>query len=155
MPLMQTIDEDYKKAFRGGDKPVVEVLRVLKSALMNVEIEKRGKAGEREAKLTDDEALAVIKRQVKQLEEAGELFVKGGRQDLKDKNDAELVILKKYVPAQVDERTVRAAVKKVLSGMAGAKPSDFGKIMGAAMKELGGKADGTVVSKAVKEMLGG
>ena len=155
MPLIQTIDDDYKVAFRSGDKSLVEVLRVLKSALMNDEIAKRGKSGEREAKLTDDEALAVIRRQVKQLEEAGELFVKGGRQDLKDKNDAELVILKKYVPAQASEEQERAAVKKVLAGMAGAKSSDFGKIMGAAMKELGGKADGTVVSKAVKEMLGG
>ncbi len=155
MTLMQIIEEDYKKAFRGGDKPVTEVLRVVKAALMNDEIAKRGKTGEREAKLTDDEVMAALKRQVKQLEEAGELFAKGGRQDLKEKNDAELVILKKYLPAQVDEGKVREAVKKVFAGMAGAKPSDFGKIMGAAMKELGGKADGTVVSNVVKELLGG
>ncbi len=152
---MQTIEEDYKKAFRGGDKPVTEVLRVLKSALMNDEIAKRGKSGEREAKLTDEEALAVIKRQVKQLEEASELFTKGGRADMAAQNEKEIGILKKYLPAQASEEQVRQAVKKVLSGMGSPKASDFGKIMGAAMKALGGKADGTVVSKAVKEILAG
>lgn len=154
MSLLETITEDYKTAFRSSDKATVEVLRVLKSAFMNEEIAKRGKSGEREAKLTDDEARAVLKRQVKQLEEAGELFAKGGRQDLKDKNDAELVILKKYLPAQASEEQVRSAVKKVLATMAGAKASDFGKIMGAVMKELKGGADGTVVSRVVKEILG-
>lgn len=154
MTLLETIAEDYKKAFKGGDKPVVEVLRMLKGALMNEEITKRGKTGQREAMLTDDEALAVIKRQVKQLEEARDLFTQGGRADMAAQNEKEIVILKKYLPAQASEEQVRVAVKKVLAGMAGAKPSDFGEIMGAAMKELGGKADGTVVSKVVKEILG-
>ncbi len=153
MSLLQTVEEDYKKAFRGSDKPVIEVLRIVKTALQNEEIAKRGKTGEREAKLTDDEVLAILKRQVKQTEEAGEFFLKGGRADLKTKNDAELVILKKYLPAQASEDQVRKAVEKVLSGMVGAKSSDFGKIMGAVMKELKG-ADGTVVSKVVKELLG-
>lgn len=154
MTLLETIAEDYKVAFKGGNKPVTEVLRVLKSALMNEEIAKRGKSGEREAKLTDEEALAVIKRQVKQLEEARDMFTQGGRADMAAQNDKEIVILKKYLPAQASEDQVRAVVKKVFAAMAGAKPSDFGKIMGAAMKELGGKADGTVVSKVVKDILG-
>lgn len=152
---METIAEDYKKAFRGGDKAVTEVLRVLKSGLMNEEIAKRGKSGEREVALTDAEVLSVVKRQVKQLEEAGELFAQGGRADLKEKNDAELVILKKYMPARMDERKVREVVKAVVTRMGTSGPADFGKVMGAAMKEFGGKAEGTVVSRVVKELLGG
>jgi hypothetical protein len=153
MSLLPTIDADYQKAFRGGDKAVTGVLRVLKTALYNAEIEKRTTKKDREAKLTDEEAQAVVRRQIKQLEEAGELFKKGGREDLVAKNEAELAILKKYVPAQASEEEVRAAVKKVLEGIGKVGPSDFGKIMGAAMKELQGGADGTVVSKVVKEML--
>lgn len=153
MSLLQTVEEDYKKAFRGSDKPVIEVLRIVKTALQNEEIAKRGKSGDREAKLTDEEVLAILKRQVKQTEEAGELFLKGGRADLKTKNDAELVILKKYLPAQASEDQVREAVKAVVARMGNIAPSEFGKIMGAVMKEVKG-ADGTVVSRVVKELLG-
>ena len=155
MELLQIIESDYQKAFRGAEVAVRDVLRVLKSALQNEEIAKRGKIGDREAKLTDEEALATIKRQVKQLEEARDLFKQGGRADLVAQNEAELVILKKYLPMQASAEEVRAAVKKVLAGMPGAGVSDFGKIMGATIKALGGKADGTLASKMVKELLGG
>ncbi|MBI2551997.1 GatB/YqeY domain-containing protein [Candidatus Uhrbacteria bacterium] len=153
MPLAQRIEDEYKAAFRGGQRTATEVLRLLKTAFQNAEIEKRGKSGDREAKLTEEEALAIVKRQVKQLEEAGELFVQGGRADLKEQNDAELNVLKKYLPAMMDEEKVRAAVKRVISGMGSVGPADFGRVMGAAMKELKGGADGTVVSRIVKEML--
>jgi len=151
---MQTIDEDYKKAFRGGDKITIEVLRGVKTAVQNAEIEKRAKTSNREAKLTDDEALAIVKRQVKQTEEAGELFKQGGREDLVAQNQAELVVLKKYLPAQMEEGKVREIAKGVIAKMGKVAPSDFGKVMGAVMKETKGQADGTVVSKIVKELLG-
>lgn len=154
MSLLQTIEEDYKKAFRGGDKIVTEVLRVLKTALQNEEIAKRGKAGDREAKLTDEEVFAVIKRQVKQLEEARDLFAQGGRQDLVTQYEAELTVLKKYLPAQASEEAVRAAVTKIVASLGAVGPGDFGKVMGAVMKELKGQADGTLVSNVVKEILG-
>ncbi len=153
MSLVSQLEEEYKVAFRGGQKTVTEVLRMLKSALMNEEIAKRAKTSDREAKLTDEEALAIVKRQVKQLEEAGALFVQGGRVDLKEKNDAEILVLKKYLPVQVDEGKVREVVKTVIAKMGSVGPSDFGKVIGATMKELKGGADGTLVSKVVKEIL--
>ena len=153
MSLLQTIDDDYKAAFRSGDKETISVLRLLKTALTNEEIAKRSKTGEREVKLTDEEALAVVKRQVKQLEEARDLFAQGGRPDLVAKNEAEITILKKYVPASASEEQVREAVARVISSLGAVSPSDFGKVMAAAMQELKGKADGTVVSKVVKEEL--
>ncbi|KKW17396.1 MAG: hypothetical protein UY58_C0004G0020 [Candidatus Magasanikbacteria bacterium GW2011_GWA2_50_22] len=154
MNFIQTIEEDYKRAFRQQDKLFVAVLRLVKTALTNAEIEKRAKVGSREATLTDEEALATVKRHIKQLEEAGELFRQGGREDLLKQNEAELLVLKKYVPASLPEETVREAVKKVLAGLPKAGPGDFGKIMGLAMKELAGKADGALVGKIVKEILG-
>ena len=154
MSLIQTIEQDYKNAFKGGDKLTIGVLRLLKAALHNAEIEKRGKSGEDRGGLSDEEAVAVIKRQVKQLEEAKEMFAKGGRADLAEQNEKEIVILKKYLPQQLSEDTVREAVKRVIGSMAQAGPSDFGKVMGAAMKELKGQADGGVVGKIVRELLG-
>lgn len=151
--LIQTIEDDYKRAYRGGDKTTTEVLRVLKTTLYNAEIEKRSKTSDREAKLTDEEAVGVVRRYAKQLEEAGELFAKGGRQDLVAQNDAELAVVSRYLPAAVSEAQVREAVKVVLGRMGQVEPQDFGKVMGAAMKELKGAADGALTSKIVKELL--
>ena len=149
---MQTIEEDYKKAFRAGDKPTLEVLRIVKTALQNEEIAKRGKSGEREAKLTDDEVLAIFKRQVKQTEEAGELFLKGGRADLVTKNKEELAILSRYMPVAMSEDEVRRIAAGVVARFGKPAPTEFGKVMGAVMKEAKG-ADGTLVSRVVKELL--
>lgn len=154
MSFAERIENEYKAAFRGGQKTATEVLRLLKTAFQNAEIDKRGKSGDREAKLTEEEALAIVKRQVKQLEEAGELFIQGGRADLKEKNDAEIAVLKKYLPAMMDEEKVRAVVKEVVGRMGTVSPGDFGKVMGAVMKELKGAADGMVVGKMVKELIG-
>ena len=153
MNLFETIESDYKNAFRASDKPVIEVLRIVKTALQNEEIAKRGKSGDREAKLTDEEVLAILKRQVKQTEEAGELFEKGGRADLVSKNKEELTILARYMPAQMSEDEVRRIASMVIARMGQPSPSEFGKVMGAVMKEVKG-ADGTVVSRVVKELLG-
>lgn len=152
MSLLQTIESDYKDAFKGGDKITTGVLRILKTELYNVEIAKRG--GDEEQGLNDEEALTVVKRQVKQLEEAKEMFAQGGRDDLVAQNEKELAILKKYLPQMMSEDAVREQVKKVIAGMGEVGPGDFGKVMGLAMKELKGKADGGVVGKVVKQEIG-
>lgn len=152
MTLIETIEQDYQSAFRVGNKNTISVLRMLKTALVNAEIAKRGKTGDRGVKLSEDEALNIVKRQVKQTEEARDLFIKGGRQDLVDQNTKELDILKKYLPETISEDAVRAVVIKIVDEARGA---DFGKIMSAAMKDLKGKADGAIVSRVVKEMMGG
>ncbi|MBI4135327.1 GatB/YqeY domain-containing protein [Candidatus Uhrbacteria bacterium] len=155
MTLLTKIDQDFIQALKAKDAERLSVLRMLKTAFQNAVIDKRGKTNDLKASLTDEEAIAVIKRQVKQLEEAREMFASGGRPELAAQNEAEVAILKVYLPAQVSEETVRAAVQNVLAGLGQAGPSDFGKVMAAVMKELKGQADGTVVSKIVKELLGG
>ncbi len=154
MSLLTKIDQDFMQALKEKAAERLSVLRMLKTAFQNAVIDKRGKTNDLKASLTEEEAVSVIKRQVKQLEEAQEMFASGGRPELAAQNKAEVAILKAYLPAQVSEETVREAVKKVVAGLGKVGPADFGKVMGMAMKELKGTADGNLVSKIVKEILG-
>ncbi|MEK7607168.1 MAG: GatB/YqeY domain-containing protein [Patescibacteria group bacterium] len=151
--LRATIEADFLKAYRASEKQTVEVLRLLKAVLLNAEIEKRAKTGEREVSLTDEEAMAVVKRQVKGLEESLELYRQGKRDDLVSQTEGEVVIMKRYLPEELSEEAVRAAVRSAVDALGTPGPQDFGKVMGEAMKALKGKASGDVVSKVVKEFL--
>lgn len=154
LSLRATIEEDFLKAYRASEKQAVNVLRLLKTAFMNAEIEKRAKTGEREVVLTDEEALAVVKRQVKGLEESLDLYRQGKRDDLVSQTEGEIAIMKRYLPEDLSESAVREAISRVIAAMGKPGLQDFGKVMGEAMKVLKGQASGDVVSKIVKEMLG-
>lgn len=154
MSTLAKIEIDYNQAYRAGDKMPVEVLRLLKTALMNAEIEKRTKTKDREAKLIEEEVITVIKRQVKSLEESIVLFRQGGRQDLIDQTQKEVEILKKYLPAELDESAVREVVKAKIAALGASGPQAFGRVMSEVMKELKGQTSGDLVSKLVKELLG-
>ena len=142
-----TFADDVNRAITGAmkskDQPRLSTLRMLKAALMNREIE-RGRA------LDDNESLQVVSALVKQRRDSIEQFLKGGRQDLADKEGAEIVILESYLPPAVDaadlERTIDAAIAS--TGATSAK--DMGKVMKAVMAELAGK---TVDGKAVNEIV--
>lgn len=152
--MRSTIEADFLKAYRAGEKSSVEVLRLLKTALMNAEIEKRTKTGEREAALSDEETIAVIRRQGKALEESMALYRQGKRDDLVAQAEGEIAVMKRYLPAELSEEAVREAVQAAIVGLgAPATAKDFGKVMGEAMKALKGKASGDTVSKVVKELL--
>lgn len=154
MSLSQIIEDDYKNAFKNGHKLAIGVLRMLKTELHNALIAQRGKVDSVE-ELNDESALAIVQRQVKQLEEAKEMFVQGGRNDLAAQNLAEIAILKKYLPELLTEQAIREAVKKIIAESGASRSADFGKVMGLAMKELKGKADGQMVGQIVKELLAG
>lgn len=153
MTLQARIEEDFKTAFKTSDKQTLEILRLLKTAFMSALIEKRVKEGKREVELTDEEIEAVIKKQVKGLEEAIELYKQGGRRDLIDQTEREVVILKKYLPAELSEDAAREVVKAVIERLGKLQRQEFGKVMGEAMKELKGKASGDAVARLVKELL--
>lgn len=146
MGLLKIIEDDYKKAFQGGDRIAVDILRILKAEFQNASIAKRGKGDD---VLREDEVVGILRRLIKQSEEAKEMFQKGNRPDLVERNEKEQVIIKKYLPKMMAEDQVRDYVKKIVSE---AGQSDFGKTMGQVMKDLKGKADGTIVSKVVKEI---
>jgi uncharacterized protein YqeY len=144
--LLQTIQDDLKKALKGGDRPRVETLRFLLAHLQNARIAKQ-------ADLTDEDVLGVLVKQAKMHRESIEAFGRGGRSDLVDKESRELAILEGYLPAQLDEAGVRERLQALIAeqGLAGA--ADLGRLMKVAMPELRGQADGGLVSRLAREEL--
>ncbi|MBI5147615.1 MAG: GatB/YqeY domain-containing protein [Parcubacteria group bacterium] len=150
--LTEKINADMKAALKSGDRFSVGVLRMALAAIHNQELEKRRISGS--AELSDSEVVDLLFKEVKKRREAAELFNKGGRGDLAEKEEKETEVLKKYLPAQLGEEEVAAAVEKIIAGLGAVSEKDFGKIMGAAVKELKGKADSSLIGKAVKAKLG-
>lgn len=148
--LKDQITADMKEAMKAGNAPRLGVLRMLISALNNKKLEKRAKSGKDED-LTDEEALEIVAREVKKRKESITAFTTGGRADLAENEQSELVILTPYLPAQMSEAEVTAAVLRII---AAAPVKDFGAVMKDVMKELKGKSDAAFVSKLVKEKLG-
>jgi len=151
MATQTKIHEDYDQALRARQMPLVETLRLVLSAIKNREIEKRGKTGTSE--LSEEEVIEVVTREVKKRKEAIELYTKGGRQDLVDKEQAELKIIEIYLPPLMSEDDIRDIVKNKLVDLGNPPASDFGKTMGVIMKDLKGKADAQLVTKVIKELM--
>jgi uncharacterized protein YqeY len=147
MSLRDTIDGDIKTALKSGAKDKVSALRMLSAALKNKQIDKR-------RPLTDDEVVETVRSLIKQRKDSIEQFAKGGRQDLVDKETAEVAVLEVYLPQQLSREEVESLVRSAVaeSGAQGAK--DMGKVMKALMPKLGGRADGKLVSELVKAALG-
>lgn len=150
MSLKERIEGDFKVAFKSQDKFATEVLRMVKAEVKYREIEKG--AG---AVLGDDEVIAVVSSAIKKRRDAIELYVKGGRQELADKESREAEFLAKYLPAQMGEAELRGKIKAVIGGMGSPSIKQMGQVMKAVMAEVGKQADGALVSRLVKELLGG
>lgn len=151
MPTQEIIQKEYAEALKARDMGVVETLRLLFAALKNREIEKKGKTGSSE--LSEEEVVEVVTRESKKRKEAIDLYTKGNRVDLAEKEKKELLIIEKFLPPQMDELEVRIIIQKQIELMGNPPASDFGKVMGIVMKDLKGKIDGTVVTKIIKELL--
>lgn len=147
--LKEKIAEDLKKSMKAADSERVGVLRLLSTAIHNKEIEKRGKTGKEET-LTDEEIFAVLMTEAKKRKEAIEIFEKGGRKDLAEKESKELVIIQEFLPKQITREEIERAAAEIIK-KTGIK--DFGSAMKEVMKELRGKADAKLVSEIVKKML--
>lgn len=147
MGLREQIDADTKGALKSGAKEKVSTLRMLSAAIKNKQIDKR-------RPLTDEEVVETVRSLIKQRKDSIEQFAKGGRQDLVDKETAEVVVLEVYLPKQMGREELEAAVRDVISqtGAQGAK--DMGKVMKALVPLLGGRADNKLVSELVKKALG-
>lgn len=146
MELKAQLAEDLKTALRSGDKLRTSVIRLLSAAIKNREIEKRGP-------LTDTEAIQAVSASCKQRQEAIEQYRQGGRQDLVDKETAELAILQSYLPAALGAEELHALVREAVRESQAATPRDMGKVMALLMPKVTGRADGKVVSAMVREML--
>lgn len=146
MDLKEKLDEDLKTALRAKDEVRKSVLRMLRSELHNEEIAVRGPIGE-------DGVLAVISRQARKNRESIFEFRKGGREDLVQKEMAELDILGEYLPTQLNHDDISAIALKTIQEVGAAGPNDKGKVMGTLMPQVKGKADGAMVNSIVVELL--
>ena len=147
MGLRENIDADSKDALKSGAKDKVSTLRMLIAALKNKQIDKR-------RPLTEEEVIETVRSLIKQRKDSIEQFAKGGRQDLVDKETAEVAVLEAYLPQQLSREEVEAMVREAIAqtGAQGAK--DMGKVMKALIPMIGGRADGKLVSELVKHALG-
>jgi uncharacterized protein YqeY len=148
MDLKERVSEDLKKAMKSGEKLKVSTLRLLLSEIKNAEIAKRGE-------LDEGEALAVAAREARKRRESIEEFARGGRQDLVDKESAELEILTAFLPEQMPEDELRGLIARAIDEARAESPKDLGKVMSVLMPRVKGKADGKVVNRLVRESLGG
>jgi uncharacterized protein YqeY len=150
MTLEEQLMADLKEAMKQSQKERLRVLRSLKSALMEKEISQR-EGGE--AELSDEQTLEVLMKAAKQRKDSIEQFRVGGRNDLVQKEEEELVIIESYLPEMLSEDEIRDVAKEKIEELDAGSMSDMGKVMGAMMQELKGKAEGDKVSKVVKEEL--
>ena len=146
--LYQQINDDLKAALKEGRVFDLGVLRMISAALKNMSLEKRAKTGSDQ--LTDEDALAVLSREVKKRKEAAEVYTNGARPELAEKELKEVGVILPYLPAQLDEVKIEQVVKKAIEVVG----KDFGAVMREAMKELKGRADGKVVSEIIKKRIG-
>ncbi len=151
MDLKARINKDLIAALKSRDNLKTETLRFLLASIHNREIEKRSKADA--ADLTDEEIYDVLNREAKKRKEAAQIYEKGGRPELAEKELKELEIIKEYLPAELSEEEVRKIAAEAVAKTGAKNEKDFGKVMGEAMKQLKGKADSSVVSRIIKEFL--
>ena len=122
-------------------------LRMLRSSLKNKAIELI------KPELTDDDVTAVLKTEIKKRKDAAETYRVGDRAELAEQEEAEIKVIEKYLPAQMDEAAIRAKAAEVIAGLSDDERANFGRAMGAVMKAMKGTADGTLVNQVVKELL--
>ncbi len=148
MALKEQIISELTEAMKAKDELKLSTLRMLKAAIMNYEVS----GADMEA--TDEVVVDLVKKGIKQRKEAAEGFEKGGNKESAQKELDEMKILEKYMPEQMGEDEVKKIAQEVIDQVKPAGPQDFGKVMGAVMGKLKGKADGGMVNKVVKELLG-
>ena len=146
MSLMDKISQDLKSAMKAGEKNRLDVLRMLKAQIRNVEIEKG-------RDLTQEEEIQVLQSAAKKRKEAIELYEKGGRPELAAKEKEELAVIQTYLPKQLSREEVEAAILAVIDEIGASSMKDMGRVMKEAMARLKGKTDGKLVQEIVRSKL--
>ena len=148
MSLKERITDDMKAAMRAKDSERLGTIRLLTAAMKQKEVDER-------VELDDAMVIAILDRMLKQRKDSIEAFEKAARQDLADKEIAEVKVLQAYLPARLSVDEVAAEVKAIVAELGAKGPGDMGKVMGAVKTRLAGKADMGQVSAAVKAALAG
>jgi len=148
MSLKDQITEDMKTAMRAKDSERLGTIRLLQAAMKQKEVDER-------ITLDDASVIAIVDKLIKQRKDSIEAFTKAGRQDLADKEAAEMAVLQAYLPARLSVEEIAAEVQTIVAELGAKGPGDMGKVMGAVKSKLAGKADMSAVSAAVKAALAG
>lgn len=149
MTVRERIDGDCLREVKAQNAPAVSTLRMLRAALKNAEIDKS------DHKLTEEDVIEVIGREVKKLKDSLEPFRAGGREDLASKTEAEIALLSSYLPQQLTDEELEKIVRAKIAVLGQATMKDFGRIMGEVARETKGRAEGSKVSALVKTILSG
>jgi uncharacterized protein YqeY len=148
MTLKERIDADIKQAMLAKDKARLQALRSIKSQILLAETEKGGTEG-----ISSDTEMKLLTKAAKQRRESAELYAKQGRTDLEEIELGELAVIEEYLPQQLDEGDLRVRLLEIIQRVGATGPSDMGRVMGVASKELAGQADGRAISSAVGDLL--
>lgn len=148
MEMYEKISNDIKEAMKAKDKVALATLRNIKKVLL--EAKTAPGAGDT---VSDDAAIKIIQKLVKQGRESATLYQSQGRTDLAEEELAQVAVMEKYLPAQMSEAEIEAALKAIITELGASTPQEMGKVMGVATKQLAGKADGRVISTIVKRLL--
>ena len=148
MSLQTKVMEALKEAMKAKDTVALESLRAIKSAILLA----RTEAGASE-ELSEADELKLLQKLVKQRKDSAALYTQQGRNDLAEPELAQMAVIEKFLPAQLSESEVEEALKGIIAQVGATSPKDMGKVMGAATKQLAGKADGKLISDIVKKLL--
>ena len=146
MSLLERLNNDMKQAMKNKEKDKLSVIRMLKASIQNEALKLR-------QDLTDDEELTVLSRELKQRKDSLQEFENAGRSDLVDKVRTELVYVEAYMPEQLSEEDISNIVKQTIEEVNATSKADMGRVMGALMPKVKGKADGSLVNKLVQQHL--
>jgi uncharacterized protein YqeY len=146
--MLEKLQQQLKESMKNKDEIRTSVLRMLISEFKYAQIEKK-------AALDDAEGMQVVKRAIKKRKEAIEMYEKGGRSDLAAKETAELKILQEFVPAEMDEATIRQKVDEVIRELGATDKKDMGRVIKEVLARYKGQIDGKVAQKIVSEKLSG
>lgn len=148
MSIKEKLAEDMKVAMKAKEAEKLSTIRMVSSVIKNKEIEKRGE-------LSDGDIESILSTEIKKRRESSEMYKKGGRDELAQKEDREVAILLGYLPEQLDEATITKFVEEAISQSGAESAKDMGSVMKILMPKVKGKADGSMVNRVVKEKLGG
>jgi uncharacterized protein YqeY len=146
MSLRTQIKDDIKAAMKAKEVQKRDALRLLDSALKQVEVDER-------KELTDEDVMAIIAKQIKQRNDAATQYRDAGRDDLLEKELAEIAIFEAYLPAQMSDEELAEALKAIIADTGAESMKDMGKVMGAAKAKIGTQADGKRINECVKSLL--
>ncbi|MEV3091664.1 GatB/YqeY domain-containing protein [Paenibacillus larvae] len=146
MSLSERLNEDMKQAMKSQDKFKLSVIRMVKASIKNLEIDQH-------KTLDDNEVLDVLSREIKQRKDSLQEFKQAGRDDLVQKLEAEIAILMEYMPQQLSEEEIKVIVQQTIQEVGATSKADMGKVMGALMPKVKGRADGNLVNQLVQQSL--